>query len=163
MSWLMNSYLKASRQTIGSSEFWSRKAIEATLMLYAWNGMMPPVALILSFCPSPPTILGMLGPWMSISATPTSLPRSARLTARFVVTVLLPTPPLLLMTRILLRMTDIRLFTSQRLCPSLSFRSEEHTSELQSRLHLVCRLLLEKKKKQKTNKNHKSTLHDTEL
>src|SRR6478752_10096323 len=30
-----------------------------------------------------------------------------------------------------------------------SARSEEHTSELQSRLHLVCRLLLEKKKKQK--------------
>src|SRR5687768_18323522 len=32
------------------------------------------------------------------------------------------------------------------------FRSEEHTSELQSRLHLVCRLLLEKKKKKKTRK-----------
>src|SRR2546429_6944075 len=31
-----------------------------------------------------------------------------------------------------------------------SDRSEEHTSELQSRLHLVCRLLLEKKKKQHT-------------
>src|SRR5687768_17886244 len=30
-------------------------------------------------------------------------------------------------------------------------RSEEHTSELQSRLHLVCRLLLEKKKKRKKN------------
>src|SRR2546422_8288813 len=30
-------------------------------------------------------------------------------------------------------------------------RSEEHTSELQSRLHLVCRLLLEKKKKRKTH------------
>src|SRR2546422_3206938 len=29
----------------------------------------------------------------------------------------------------------------------LDIRSEEHTSELQSRLHLVCRLLLEKKKK----------------
>src|SRR2546422_11626856 len=29
----------------------------------------------------------------------------------------------------------------------LDVRSEEHTSELQSRLHLVCRLLLEKKKK----------------
>src|SRR2546422_6637585 len=28
------------------------------------------------------------------------------------------------------------------------WRSEEHTSELQSRLHLVCRLLLEKKKRQ---------------
>src|SRR3989449_6481971 len=31
-------------------------------------------------------------------------------------------------------------------------RSEEHTSELQSRLHLVCRLLLEKKKKRKTSR-----------
>src|SRR2546422_11151608 len=30
---------------------------------------------------------------------------------------------------------------------ALQHRSEEHTSELQSRLHLVCRLLLEKKKK----------------
>src|SRR2546422_4436452 len=37
-------------------------------------------------------------------------------------------------------------------CP---VRSEEHTSELQSRLHLVCRLLLEKKKK--TNYKHEST------
>src|SRR5687768_18008904 len=32
-------------------------------------------------------------------------------------------------------------------------RSEEHTSELQSRLHLVCRLLLEKKKKKQEKKN----------
>src|SRR2546429_1116455 len=32
----------------------------------------------------------------------------------------------------------------------LGSRSEEHTSELQSRLHLVCRLLLEKKKKKET-------------
>src|SRR2546422_8239700 len=31
-------------------------------------------------------------------------------------------------------------------------RSEEHTSELQSRLHLVCRLLLEKKKKKIANR-----------
>src|SRR2546429_9513271 len=30
-----------------------------------------------------------------------------------------------------------------------AWRSEEHTSELQSRLHLVCRLLLEKKKKKR--------------
>src|SRR2546422_3097575 len=34
--------------------------------------------------------------------------------------------------------------------PSPRRRSEEHTSELQSRLHLVCRLLLEKKKKKQT-------------
>src|SRR5437868_12591226 len=33
-------------------------------------------------------------------------------------------------------------------------RSEEHTSELQSRFDLVCRLLLEKKKKQKQDTNH---------
>src|SRR5687768_17927932 len=33
-------------------------------------------------------------------------------------------------------------------------RSEEHTSELQSRLHLVCRLLLEKKKKKKKKNKH---------
>src|SRR2546422_5294556 len=36
-------------------------------------------------------------------------------------------------------------------------RSEEHTSELQSRLHLVCRLLLEKKKKKK-NKKRRTTI-----
>src|SRR2546422_11722710 len=35
----------------------------------------------------------------------------------------------------------------RRLLARLTARSEEHTSELQSRLHLVCRLLLEKKKK----------------
>src|SRR2546422_1939990 len=33
-------------------------------------------------------------------------------------------------------------------------RSEEHTSELQSRLHLVCRLLLEKKKKKNKKKSY---------
>src|SRR5438105_7954215 len=36
-----------------------------------------------------------------------------------------------------------------------SQRSEEHTSELQSRVDLVCRLLLEKKKKHKRNNNIK--------
>src|SRR5688572_31723622 len=36
--------------------------------------------------------------------------------------------------------------------PNNSLRSEEHTSELQSQSNLVCRLLLEKKKKKKINK-----------
>src|SRR5438876_7902501 len=36
-------------------------------------------------------------------------------------------------------------------------RSEEHTSELQSPVHLVCRLLLEKKKKKKKNKTNNRT------
>src|SRR5205809_3492050 len=39
---------------------------------------------------------------------------------------------------------------SRTFCLSSWRRSEEHTSELQSRLHLVCRLLLEKKKKAST-------------
>src|SRR4051794_41751729 len=40
-------------------------------------------------------------------------------------------------------------------------RSEEHTSELQSPVHLVCRLLLEKKKKKQYKIKHvDNTLHD---
>src|SRR5689334_24798838 len=34
-------------------------------------------------------------------------------------------------------------------CATWAWRSEEHTSELQSQFHLVCRLLLEKKKKKR--------------
>src|SRR2546422_6909499 len=37
----------------------------------------------------------------------------------------------------------------------VGMRSEEHTSELQSRLHLVCRLLLEKKKKRQQHQRTK--------
>src|SRR2546427_1710736 len=36
-------------------------------------------------------------------------------------------------------------------------RSEEHTSELQSQSNLVCRLLLEKKKKKRTRRQHLTT------
>src|SRR5438309_6169634 len=39
------------------------------------------------------------------------------------------------------------------------FRSEEHTSELQSQFHLVCRLLLEKKKKKQRNTHEESLKH----
>src|SRR2546422_4320222 len=38
-------------------------------------------------------------------------------------------------------------------------RSEEHTSELQSRLHLVCRLLLEKKKKKENSETRSKQIH----
>src|SRR5699024_11921191 len=48
--------------------------------------------------------------------------------------------------RILLTESITKNYTSQ------TFRSEEHTSELQSRFDLVCRLLLEKKKINKTHK-----------
>src|SRR5690554_7330715 len=39
-----------------------------------------------------------------------------------------------------------RIFSAIQISLLIAFRSEEHTSELQSRPHLVCRLLLEKKK-----------------
>src|SRR2546429_5320889 len=41
----------------------------------------------------------------------------------------------------------------------IATRSEEHTSELQSRLHLVCRLLLEKKKNKNSIPSHYSKVH----
>src|SRR5436305_11765629 len=47
--------------------------------------------------------------------------------------------------------SDGHSFTMRRQGRTAVIRSEEHTSELQSRPHLVCRLLLEKKKKNKNN------------
>src|SRR2546422_8403532 len=41
---------------------------------------------------------------------------------------------------------DPHVHRARTAAPTRELRSEEHTSELQSRLHLVCRLLLEKKK-----------------
>src|SRR5437899_3580084 len=41
--------------------------------------------------------------------------------------------------------------------PAVGLRSEEHTSELQSLRHLVCRLLLEKKKNQLPDTGHEAT------
>src|SRR5258705_8789207 len=46
---------------------------------------------------------------------------------------------------------DIHIITPPLVIPLHRLRSEEHTSELQSLRHLVCRLLLEKKK----NRNHR--------
>src|SRR5690625_6490208 len=47
-------------------------------------------------------------------------------------------------------------------CTSQFLRSEEHTSELQSRGHLVCRLLLEKKKKKTTEREYHTQSVNTE-
>src|SRR3989442_7787096 len=66
------------------------------------------------------------------------------LTARLAAVMLLPSPGLeLVMSRL-----PAGFFT-----PENCRRSEEHTSELQSRPHLVCRLLLEKKKKNNYSSN----------
>src|SRR5699024_12247180 len=62
--------------------------------------------------------------------------------------------------------------TADRACaPSASrscswtprWRSEEHTSELQSRFDLVCRLLLEKKKKKKKTYQRSTDRHSTQV
>src|SRR5947209_11018915 len=45
---------------------------------------------------------------------------------------------------------------ARQLLKELNPRSEEHTSELQSRQYLVCRLLLEKKKKKRNHESSKS-------
>src|SRR2546422_1128514 len=47
--------------------------------------------------------------------------------------------------------------------PRRLIRSEEHTSELQSRLHLVCRLLLEKKKRNNKNNTWHEISTDTRM
>src|SRR5258707_7393114 len=50
-------------------------------------------------------------------------------------------------------------------CSEGQARSEEHTSELQSRQYLVCRLLLEKKKKQELKTSHREchSAHDVRI
>src|SRR2546427_1196512 len=47
----------------------------------------------------------------------------------------------------------------KELAATAVFRSEEHTSELQSQSNLVCRLLLEKKKKKKERKIQSHNTH----
>src|SRR5690348_17725555 len=51
--------------------------------------------------------------------------------------------------------------TSELMARATSDRSEEHTSELQSPVHLVCRLLLEKKKKKKKSNSNTKNPHTT--
>src|SRR5260370_10108746 len=58
-------------------------------------------------------------------------------------------------TRVVAPSTPLRLAPAGTLV-TLRQRSEEHTSELQSHLNLVCRLLLEKKKKDNPRQNHQS-------
>src|SRR2546429_7139290 len=53
----------------------------------------------------------------------------------------------------------VKRFGGQHVNAGTILRSEEHTSELQSRLHLVCRLLLEKKKKKICYINLDLTVH----
>src|SRR2546422_6079398 len=62
---------------------------------------------------------------------------------------LMPTTPLAFAGHTMLPSVSVPMETAAKFAEAAAPepRSEEHTSELQSRLHLVCRLLLEKKKK----------------
>src|SRR4051812_49482870 len=55
------------------------------------------------------------------------------------------------------------LSTSDRALREICRRSEEHTSELQSHVNLVCRLLLEKKKKKDSHVLQRRSLHDSNI
>src|SRR3989449_7119045 len=65
---------------------------------------------------------------------------------RYAAVVLVGPPDDELRRRLPERADDRREITLRAIRSNQAMRSEEHTSELQSRLHLVCRLLLEKKK-----------------
>src|SRR2546422_10413708 len=69
--------------------------------------------------------------------------------------------PIVQCLSILAAQTDSKPFRRAITTVKDDVRSEEHTSELQSRLHLVCRLLLEKKKKTRHQKRQSliSTVH----
>src|SRR5260370_27354367 len=97
--------------------------------------------------PVPICLAGTRSSWSArISELASSVSSSYRGTCRRV----LMTPTLPLLTSL---MTISRRYRPGR--RGTAFRSEEHTSELQSHLNLVCRLLLEKKKK---NRYHTATL-----
>src|SRR5438876_7773259 len=67
-----------------------------------------------------------------------------------------PWPPPIMMESTLLALADMRALSNIAKSFLADARSEEHTSELQSPVHLVCRLLLEKKK----NEVYKHSHHD---
>src|SRR2546429_7166831 len=77
-------------------------------------------------------------------------PRRERISARVVNTASLKKP-------VQTRSRPTRAWWQGHSC-FVGLRSEEHTSELQSRLHLVCRLLLEKKKNNKIGHRRKSRI-----
>src|SRR5436305_10672958 len=67
-----------------------------------------------------------------------------------------PTPPPMRKASDLIRRQE-----ALRIGGGVGLRSEEHTSELQSRPHLVCRLLLEKKKKKNINRHQTHQHYDS--
>src|SRR3712207_7987813 len=61
-------------------------------------------------------------------------------------------------------LTDLgRILTAAITALIVTYRSEEHTSELQSRQYLVCRLLLEKKKKAEQKERQGQNVHTESL
>src|SRR5690606_8102266 len=97
-------------QIIGESLSPSRKPTDITERLGStWIGRIPS-SLTLGLSDSSPKIVGIVGPWISQSRSPTLCPRRANPAARFAAIVLFPTPPSPLII-IILRLMRLRLTT----------------------------------------------------
>src|SRR5687768_17890335 len=97
--------------------------------------------------PRPPR--STLFPYTTLFRSPRTVPVKAHTWAPFRTSVAVNESPVCRMLQSTATVTGRKESARQVPRAESELRSEEHTSELQSRLHLVCRLLLEKKK---TNK-----------
>src|SRR5581483_4263207 len=88
-----------------------KKSIEATFTPSGPTGGTAPSGVIVSDRPCMPSIRGTQGPLRSTSNSPTRYPRRASARARLIVVMLLPTPPLPLMTTILCLIPAMRACT----------------------------------------------------
>ncbi len=92
---LITPFFIGPRQIIGASSACSMNPIETTARLSipgTGTGWMASPS-DRSFSPTSPSMVGVLGPWMSTSRSPTFFPSRASAAARFTATVLFPTPP----------------------------------------------------------------------
>src|SRR5207253_10557501 len=122
-------------------DFWGKSAVDALIHLPL---VLPPVVtgylLLLTFGRR-----GLVGGWL---ADHLGIIFAFRWTGAALACGVMSFPLLVRPIRLSIEAIDRRL---EQAASTLGARSEEHTSELQSRGHLVCRLLLEKKKKKKKN------------
>ncbi len=100
---LMAPIFSGPRQMTASSGEGKNRPIEMTFRPSTSAGAISPSLPPRIWC-SRPSMVGMLGPWMSTSSSPTRRPDIINATARLTATVLLPTPPFPESTTILCRM-----------------------------------------------------------
>src|SRR5258708_4828089 len=144
--------LLAGSQMDGSSELYLPQAMVCPLPPHGVRAEIPPTPTVVTILHIPTGLAGLAArrsPILAIRTT-TSRPSASRfrplLTRRFGARIAIPLH-LVPQGRSIPLPCNVSTFAAMP-------RSEEHTSELQSPDHLVCRLLLEKKKKKRTNTTH---------